>query len=85
MSPTSNDESGSLQPLLWFILLTYAVTWVCLVPGIVSGGELTPLTVGGYLSGGFGPTIAALAVTYRNSGQKGVRALVARATVWRVC
>jgi CAAX protease family protein len=76
-----------------YFVLTYVVSWAFLIPsywallnaGWAQGGldEVPPLAFVG-LIGAFGPTLAALFLSWQKDGRHGVRTLLRRVLVWRV-
>lgn len=78
------DATAARHPLVAFFVLAYLLTWVALLPALTGNGDHPPVVLGGYLIGAFGPTFAALAVTYRAGGRNAVRTLLGRLTIWRV-
>lgn len=76
-----------------YFVLTYLVSWAFLIPsywallnaGWAQGGldEVPPLAFVG-LIGAFGPTLAALFLSWHQDGRDGVRTLLKRLFVWRV-
>lgn len=86
MASSSNDPTR--QPtrprdLLLFAGITYLVSWglwvVATLPGVSGAAE-----VGLVFVGAFGPTIAAVLLTWRADGRTGVRQLAGRVARWRV-
>jgi len=68
-----------------FFILTYAVTWACWIPVVVTSTPATTRLRGLlWLFGVFGPSLVALALTARSDGRVGVRALLGRILQWRV-
>lgn len=75
--------------MLQYIILTYAISWVIWIPGVVwwvgSGSEDFPLwLIVLALTGAYGPSIAALILTRRESGAPGMRKLLSSLAIWRV-
>ncbi len=67
--------------LLWFFLLTYAVTWTCFITAAAGlGGHQTLLL----LLGTFAPSLVALGLTAWAEGSAGVLALLRRLIQWQV-
>lgn len=74
------------RPFPWpFFLLTFAITWVLWIPVALAGVDPTsqPLTMLGYLLGGFGPSLAGIVLTYRGSGREERREFWRRVTSFR--
>jgi membrane protease YdiL (CAAX protease family) len=74
------------HPLTAVVLLTYALTWVVLVPiALESHGwlpfSIPPLAV---LGAAWGPLLAAVAVVTAAGGRSALRAYFARLLIWRV-
>jgi membrane protease YdiL (CAAX protease family) len=81
--------------LALYFLLTFAVTWICVLPWIVTtsmpgvvqdlnpviNGIFSVLFIGGLA---LGPAISAIIVTGIDSGRSGVRELFGRTIKWRV-
>lgn len=72
--------------LVAFFLLAFALSWAAWSPVVAaSRGLITlPATSALELLGAFGPTLAALLLTFASSGSRGVRALLARLRRWQV-
>jgi membrane protease YdiL (CAAX protease family) len=80
-------QNGALEPLrrhplLFFVVIAYAVSWAYVLPFLV----LFPLpdVVGRTTPGSFGPTVAALIMTAVLAGKPGLRQLLRRCVLWRV-
>lgn len=75
-------------PLPSFILLAYAWSWLCWIPILprISANpfESEPTVLMRFLLGGYGPSIAAFAITGLHSGKPAVRHLLHRLLQWRV-
>ena len=72
---------------LTFVLAAFGFSWACWLPLVLAARGLLPLpvpTLAVVLVGSFGPTLAAVAVTAREAGRAGVRALAGRLLRWRV-
>ena len=77
------------RPLLWFFVLTYAVTWLLWAPMVIAGVPAfseTRHAPSWYALPGVavGVTGAALFMTAVTQGRAGLRRLLARLTCWRV-
>ena len=68
------------KPLVAYFALSYVISWSILLLGAM----LAPGSPLGILASTFGPLLAALALTLAEAGWGGVRALLGRATRWRV-
>lgn len=80
-----------MRSLLKFLLLTYALTWVCFISVVKMSHVARPTApataiLGGslLLLGTFAPALMALGVTARDEGRRGVRALLRRMIQWQV-
>lgn len=76
------------HPLIAFVILAYALTWVLTIPfvycwRVVLEREFAPWLLV-FFPAPFGPTFAALLMSWRLEGRRGVRRLVARLAIWRV-
>jgi len=76
------------HPLFSYFVLTYAITWAFLVPfvylyRVVLDQSFEPWLLV-FLPGAYGPTIAALLMTYALNGRHGIRDLLAKLLIWRV-
>ena len=73
-------------PLLSFVLLTYAITWLLWTPSLLSARGWLPVTLPDWASlpGNFGPVLAAVLLLARNEGKNGVRKLLAGLVRWRI-
>ena len=81
----AGDFRSVRSPTVLYFVLAYAITWSLLVPVLVSPDPAgDPVLVILYLLGGFGPSVAAVVVTWRECGRSGVRSLMAKLTRWRV-
>ena len=89
----SAKSTLSAHPLIWFFVLTYVGSWVCLVPMVLGqdGLGLLPysvpfaLYVALFLAASFlGPTLAALIVTATLDGRPGIKQFLRRYVQWRV-
>jgi membrane protease YdiL (CAAX protease family) len=69
-------------PVVVYFLLTFVITWICVLPFIVTAGQdlgpVVSVIVGVLFTGGlaFGPAISAIIVTSVESGRSGVRELL---------
>lgn len=66
------------HPIVWYVVIAYAVTWGITVP-LITGDA--PLAL--HLAVATGPTVAALVVTAIVSGRPGLRSLWDRMVAWR--
>src|SRR5436190_9998616 len=64
--------------LLSFFLIAYAITWTLFTIVAIAVPVSTPAGYAMVLLGAFSPAIAALALTARSEGRRGVRALLER-------
>jgi len=85
----ANDLTASAVPnsalsLVKFFVLAYAMTWACWIPVVAASRPLRAIGYSFWLLGTLAPSIVALALTARDEGKRGVRALVARTLQWRV-
>lgn len=75
-------------PLPSFVLLTYAWSWLCWIPILprISANpfESEPAVLMRFLLGGYGPSLAAVAITGLHGGKPAVRSLLGRLLLWRV-
>jgi uncharacterized protein len=81
------------HPFVWFFVIAYAGSWVCLAPMVLGqdGLGLLPysvpfmLYVGLFLAASFtGPTLAAVVVTAALAGRQGLKQFFRRYIQWRV-
>jgi membrane protease YdiL (CAAX protease family) len=87
-TPSAAGFRGWVQqhPLLAYMVLAFGIAWLIMVPmalgswGLIPFSASTPLL----LFMGYGPTIAAVAVTAAIDGGAGVRRLLGRLLIWRV-
>jgi uncharacterized protein len=68
-----------VRKVLLFVLVTYAISWTFWLPMLATGERRLLLILGT-----FGPAAAALIVTARESGRRGVRRLLSGLRIWRV-
>jgi uncharacterized protein len=91
--PSPNRE-GLLarHPMVFFVLIAYAGTWVVWLPfllsadglGLLSFSSPLPLVVTGGLGTFTGPALAAFIMTGLTEGRAGIRRLLGRIVLWRV-
>ena len=74
------------HPLLSVLLLTFALTWVVLVPIALESHEWLPLSVPAFavILAAWGPAIVAVVVATALGGRGGLRAYIGRLLCWRV-
>lgn len=74
------------NPLTFYFILTYAITWSIQIPVALSAREMikaqVPMAI--HYVGAFGPMIAALMMSALTEGTAGIRALLSRWFKWRV-
>jgi uncharacterized protein len=71
-------------PLKYFVL-AFAFTWIFWVPATLGARGLIPsLPVPATFLGAFGPLVAAVVITARQSGRAGLISLLSRVVRWRV-
>ena len=80
-SPSASTESPAGGRLPQFLLIAFAFTWACWLSTV----SMPPGRLRWALStlGQFGPLLAAMIVTARESGRAGMRELVGRMLRWR--
>ena len=95
MTSTKQATNGGIlrrliseHPLLAYFVLTYAATWIFLGPfvylwRVVLDRSFEPWLLV-FFPGAYGPTIAALLMTYVLEGRKGIKHLLAKLLIWRV-
>jgi membrane protease YdiL (CAAX protease family) len=74
------------HPLIAFFVLAFALTWVILIPSVMASYGLISLPGSTVLLlvMGYGPTIAAIAISGALGGWAEIRALLKRLLIWRV-
>jgi membrane protease YdiL (CAAX protease family) len=72
------------HPLLAFVLVSYAVSWGCWVPLVLTGRIVRLGSSVSQFPGLLGPLVAAVLVTALTRGRPGVLDLARRAARWRV-
>jgi uncharacterized protein len=80
------------HPLLFFVLIAYAGTWIVWLPfllsadglGLMSFSSPLPLIVIGGLATFTGPALGAFVMTGVTEGREGVRRLLRKIVLWRV-
>ena len=90
MTASDHDRTRSAtrlarHPLLWFIVLAYAMSWICWLPLLADRQDWVDWTASPYLHlvGGLGPAVAALIVTAAVTGRHGVVEILRRTVAWR--
>ncbi len=94
MSTIRKTDGGVLRkfiaeyPLVSYFVLTYAITWTFLIPfvylwRVVLDRSFEPWLLV-FLPGAYGPSIAAIIMTYLRKGRSGIRDLLAKMLIWRV-
>lgn len=78
--PPKTDHSRRGKPMVAFFLLTFLISWTLWSPFYF----IPDLSEFWALPGAWGPTLAALILTWRQGGRKAVRALIAKAGIWKV-
>ena len=83
-SRTATSTKGRAFPLGYFVL-AFAFTWSFWWLAVLEArGLIPPLPVPALFIGAFGPMVAAVVLTVRESGRAGLRSLLGRVTHWRV-
>ncbi len=74
------------HPVVAYALLTYAITWMLVLPLVLNGLGITHLTLpaGWHALGALGPLIAAFAVAWVTQGRQGAATLLRSIGRWRV-
>ena len=74
--PRTSDTDISSPAYRWiFFVLTYTLSWLFWIPAALSGKDpLASAWVVPFMLGGFGPSVAAIILTYRSEGKEGRRA-----------
>ncbi len=74
------------HPIVWYFILTYAISWTIWAPIVAStrGWVEWQVPFSLYYLGSFGPMLAALIVTAFTDGMACVRSLLGRLLIWRV-
>lgn len=88
----STRSAGQRAPLAMFVGLTFAITWLLWIPGVVLFGDqlsaASPFQVPGFVVlqtlGAAGPSIAAWIVLRRSEGRQAIRRIGDRYRRWRV-
>ena len=74
------NQTAITRNLLWFFVITFAWSWLLWLPGILSGYDFEVpdflLFIGMFAP--FGPFVAAFALTGKNEGWQGIKALLKR-------
>lgn len=93
MNPETNSINVAPTPtlpnknLVWFFVLSFAITWSILAVAILNERNIIALPLSATLFvalATIGPMLAALLITARESGWRGVRALLGQCVRWRV-
>lgn len=85
MTASTPGPPGRRRSLIAFVLVTYGVTWVLLLPIVLSGNPSgSPVLLGLYALGAFAPSAAGLVLAYSDGGRGALRSLLGRVTRWRV-
>jgi uncharacterized protein len=74
------------HPVAAYALLTYAITWLLVLPLVLNGLGVTHLTLptGWHVLGALGPFIAAFAIAGITQGRRGIATLLRSIGYWRV-
>jgi membrane protease YdiL (CAAX protease family) len=74
------------HPVAAYALLTYAITWILVLPLVLNGLGVTHLTLptGWHAFGALGPLIAAFAIAGITQGRRGIATLLRSIGYWRV-
>ena len=74
------------HPVVAYALLTYAITWMLVLPLVLNSLGITHLTLpaGWHALGALGPLIAAFAVAWVTQGRQGTSTLLRSIGRWRV-
>ena len=74
------------HPVVAYALLTYAITWLLVLPLVLNGLGVTHLTLpaGWHALGALGPFIAAFAIAGITQGRQGTATLLRSIGRWRV-
>lgn len=86
MAPLAVRQTDA-QPLLRFVLLAFGISWALWVPAALASHGVIPAVLpatASSLLGAFGPSIAALILTWNAEGGPGLRGLLRRLGIWRV-
>lgn len=88
---TKAADTIKSHPIIFFFILTYAISWAIWIPLVVyyqhNPVETKPLPFSFLLPaliGGFGPTFAALIMVGIRDGRVGVKKMMSRWLIWRV-
>jgi CAAX protease family protein len=86
MTSTGGTTWSRGRSLVVYFILAYLITWLFEVPlaAVAQGRISAPLPFWIHYLGAFGPTIAALMVTWLSEGAGGIRRLLTGVTKWRV-
>ncbi len=79
--------NGDIKKVLQYFFLAYLISWLIWLPLVLqhAGIHVLPVLPGyHHYLGSFGPMIAAMIITYRYEGRKGLRVMLHRMTSWRV-
>jgi uncharacterized protein len=80
----NSSRFGFRKRLLVFFALAFAWSWVCWLLSSVIRPQFPSLAGALFLAGGFGPSLAAIAVVTYVGGRKGLRDWFVRCLQWRV-
>jgi len=80
----NRSRSGFRTHLLIFFALTFAWSWFCWLLSSVVKAQLPALAGVLFFAGGFGPSIAAIAVVTSVGGRDGLRNWLSRCLQWRI-
>jgi uncharacterized protein len=80
----NQSRSGFRTRLLVFFALAFAWSWICWLMSSVVKSQSPSLAGALFLAGGFGPSIAAIAVVSYVGGRNGLRNWLMRCLQWRV-
>ena len=82
----SPHSSRHTHPVVAYALLTYAITWLLVLPLVLNGLGVTHLILppGWHALGALGPLIAAFAIAGITQGRRGTATLLRSIGRWRV-
>jgi len=87
MTVKTIQQADQKNHLFHFFILSFGISWICWIPSsLASYGwntRILPDSISGLL-GAFGPSLAAVFISYFSIGNQSLNRLIKRFTIWRI-